>query len=57
MTNFISDIERIVPEYYSDIGSNLVAWKKPAPKIPKNRISVDDVSPDAITDDADLFKI
>lgn len=57
LTNFISDIERIVPEYYSDIGSNLVAWKKPAPKIPKNRTSVNDVSPDAITDDADLFQI
>ncbi len=55
--NFISDIENIVPDYYRNIGSNLTAWKKPAPKIPKDRISADDVSPDAITDDADLFQI
>ena len=56
-TNFIADIEKIVPDFYSNIGSNLTAWKKPAPKIPKERILAEDVSPDAITDDADLFQI
>lgn len=56
VNNFISDIENIVPDYYSNIGSNLIAWKKPAPKIHKDRISPEDVSPDAITEDAELFQ-
>ncbi len=55
--NFIMDIETIVPEYYSNIGSNLSAWKKPAPKIHKDRTSPEDVSPDAITEEADLFQV
>ena len=56
-TNFIVDIENIVPDFYSNIGSNLSAWKKPAPKIPKERITPDAVSPDAMSEEADSFQI
>lgn len=31
--NFISDLEQVVPDFYSTIGQNLKAWQWPAPKI------------------------
>lgn len=50
--NFITDLEDIVPAFYRDIGSNLTAWKKSAPKIKEDRSSAQDVSTDAIAEDA-----
>ncbi len=48
-TNFISDLEAFVPEFYDRVGSRLVEWKKPAPKIkPGNSPTVD---PDEKTPD------
>ncbi|KCV83028.1 hypothetical protein ATO10_05442 [Actibacterium atlanticum] len=32
-TNFVSELETLVPEFYREIGQNLSAWRKPAPKI------------------------
>ena len=50
--NFISDLEEIVPTFYREVGSYLVAWKKMAPRINKDRASAEDVSTGAISDDA-----
>lgn len=32
-TNFVSELEALVPEFYREIGQNLSGWRKPAPKI------------------------
>ncbi|WP_039020047.1 hypothetical protein [Halocynthiibacter namhaensis] len=54
--NFISDLEGIVPTFYREIGSNLMAWKKSAPKIRDDRASATDVSTDAISEDAKEYE-
>jgi len=54
--NFISDLEEIVPAFYRHCGSDLRAWKRPAPKIKQDRLSADDVSTDAISSDAEDFE-
>jgi len=46
--NFISDLEEIVPAFYRDIGQDLGAWKKSAPRI-KDAPAIDLLSE---TDDA-----
>lgn len=51
-SNFIVDIEDMVPQFYRDIGSNLSAWQRRAPKIKEERASADDVSTKAISEDA-----
>ena len=53
--NFITDLEQIVPEFYGVIGANLTAWKKSAPKIQPEKHSAEDVSPDAIFNEAEGF--
>lgn len=53
--NFISDTEEIVPLFYGEVGSNLSTWKKPAPKIKAEKPTADDVSTEAIADDAEEF--
>ena len=32
-TNFIADLETLVPQFYREIGQNLTAWRKPPPRI------------------------
>ncbi|MCY4005647.1 MAG: hypothetical protein OXE84_02290 [Rhodobacteraceae bacterium] len=52
--NFISDLEALVPHFYGEIGSNLTAWKRPAPRIKTEQSSVDDSSDSqglAVSDD------
>ena len=53
--NFITDLEKIVPDFYRDVGSNLVAWKKPPPKIKSDRKTSLDVSTSALSEDASEF--
>lgn len=55
-TNFISELERIVPEFYGEVGSNLSAWVKKAPKIASDRQKGDDVSTAGIAEDAEDFE-
>lgn len=43
-TNFIVDIEKIVPEFYKEVGQNLSAWRRAAPKIKESKDTADDVS-------------
>ncbi|MEM9843424.1 MAG: hypothetical protein AAF965_01375 [Pseudomonadota bacterium] len=55
-TNFISELERIVPEFYGETGSSLSAWVRKAPKIKPERSSGQDVSPSGIAEDAEDFE-
>ena len=55
-SNFISDTEQIVPSFYREVGSHLSAWKKPAPKIKDVKPSAEDVSTEAISEDAEGFE-
>ena len=32
-SNFINDLEEIVPEFYGEVGEHLRAWQRPAPRI------------------------
>ncbi len=54
--NFIVDLEQIVPTFYGDVGAYLSAWKPSAPKIKQPRESAEDVTPEAISEDAGSFK-
>ena len=55
-SNFIADLEAIVPEFYGRFGSRLAAWKKSAPKIKETKSSPEDVSTEAISDEAADFE-
>lgn len=52
-TNFIKEIEEVVPEFYREIGQNLQEWRKTAPKIKEERSSAEDVGVEALKDDAE----
>jgi hypothetical protein len=54
--NFISDLEKLVPEFYGLVGAGLTSWKRSAPKIKPEKSSAGDVSRDAISDDAEDFE-
>ncbi|WP_245912931.1 hypothetical protein [Litoreibacter ponti] len=51
--NFIADLEEVVPRFYRDIGQNLVAWRKSAPKIKADRHESADVSISSISEEAE----
>ncbi len=54
-SNFISDLEQVVPAFYGRYGAALVAWQRPAPTIRGDRTGSSDVSPESISDEADSF--
>lgn len=54
-TNFVSELERIVPKFYGETGARLAAWVKKAPQIKSDRTSGQDVSPSALSEDAEEF--
>lgn len=41
LTNFITELEDVVPAFYREYGQNLVSWRKPAPRIRLSQESVD----------------
>lgn len=51
-TNFIVDLEELVPNFYGEIGAELSAWQRRPPKIKEDRSSADDVSTKGISEDA-----
>ena len=53
MKNFIEDIERLVPDFYSSIGAGLKAWAPSAPRIKSEREEASDVTTEAISEDAE----
>ena len=50
--NFISDLEKVVPDFYREIGQNLTAWRRKAPKIREDRKSAESVSVEAIAEES-----
>ncbi|CAM3840719.1 hypothetical protein PHIN109289_12175 [Phaeobacter inhibens] len=50
-TNFIAELEMIVPKFYREVGQDLSSWRKPAPRI---RESQTDVSVQSIEDEAEV---
>ncbi|MCY4259317.1 MAG: hypothetical protein OXC91_03530 [Rhodobacteraceae bacterium] len=52
-SKFIDELENLVPAYYRQFGSKLVAWKKPAPTLREDVTDTEDVSTGAISVDAD----
>lgn len=53
--NFITDLEKIVPDFYRQTVEHLKAWQPPAPRIRENRAEASDVTPSAIGEDADAY--
>lgn len=51
--NFVTDLEDLVSGFYSDIGQNLKAWQKPAPKTRADRRLPEDVAPAGLREDAE----
>ena len=45
-----------MPAFYRSVGSDLTAWMRPAPKIRDDRVSADDVTTEAISEDAEDFE-
>ncbi|PVH29766.1 hypothetical protein [Pararhodobacter oceanensis] len=54
--NFIAELERLVPEFYRNLGSGLSAWQRPAPKIQEARATNKDVDRHALAEDAEGFE-
>ena len=54
-SNFIADLEQVVPAFYGRYGAGLVAWQRPAPTIKGDRTGSSDVSPESISEEADSF--
>jgi hypothetical protein len=52
LSNFISDLEAKVPEFYGQVGQNLNQWKRSPPKI---NSATDDVDVEAIAREAEEY--
>ncbi len=50
-SNFIKDLEDLVPLFYHEIGQNLSEWRKPAPKIKADKILPEEYPDDVPHDD------
>ena len=49
-SNFISEVEALVPDFYRKVGQNLTAWQMKPPKIREEKKDADDVSREAIAE-------
>lgn len=56
LTNFISEVESIVPAFYGSFGLALSSWQKPAPTLKAGRDDAGDVSTGAIADESETFE-
>ena len=54
-SNFIADLEAIVPDFYATVGAHLSAWKRSAPKIREERKEAEDVTVEAIGEEAEVL--
>ena len=54
-SNFVSELERLVPKFYGETGSQLAAWVRKAPQIKSGRKSEQDVAPSGLSEDAEEF--
>jgi hypothetical protein len=55
-TNFIADLEEIVPKFYGDVGQKLSAWKPNAPRLKNDRTTAEDVATDALAEDSEEYR-
>lgn len=55
-TNFIAELEVLVPKFYGDFGSNISAWQRKAPQIKQGRDDSEDVSTEALEEDSEGFE-
>lgn len=46
--NFITDLERVVPAFYREIGQTLTPWRRPAPQVRPDRPTAEDVEVEAL---------
>ena len=51
-TNFISELERMVPHFYGEVGSGLSAWVKKAPKLKPDPLSEEESYEDDCSSDS-----
>ena len=54
-SNFISDLETLVPKFYVQIGQNLSQWQKPSPKISTEDGEIEGVTVNDIASDAEKY--
>lgn len=50
--NFIAELERIVPEFYEQVGQKLKVWQPPAPRLSEDKADPEEVSPSALAEAA-----
>lgn len=55
-SNFVAELERLVPDFYREIGSKLSAWQRRAPKLQPDRNTQEEVSTEALAEDAEDFE-
>lgn len=51
-TNFITDLETAVPEFYREVGQGLTSWRPSAPRIKEDKSTAEAVNVESIGDDA-----
>ena len=51
--NFVDELERVVPEFYIEVGQHLKAWQAPPPKVVQARDEASKVTPAAISENAE----
>lgn len=51
--NFINDLEEVVPQFYREIGQDLVAWRRAAARIKPEKDDTEDVSVASISQEAE----
>ena len=52
-TNFVAELEDTVSEFYAEVGAHLSEWKRSAPKIKREKQEPEDVSVEAVAEDAE----
>ncbi|WP_210256049.1 hypothetical protein [Chelativorans sp. Marseille-P2723] len=51
--NFIAELEQAIPEFYERVGQHLKAWQPQAPKVKPDRNEPENVSTEALREDAE----
>ncbi|HEX2256781.1 MAG TPA: hypothetical protein VHG92_08805 [Afifellaceae bacterium] len=51
--NFISELERAVPDFYEQVGQHLKAWQAPAPKVRDEKQEPSEITTEALREEAD----
>lgn len=56
VSNFITDLEKLVPEFYDEIGSHLTEFKRSAPRIKPERSETEDVSVAGLSEISEAYE-